>query len=167
MCMMYFNLTIGRGRQHTYFRHYGAISHQISMSLGCTILNTSRLLLDAIHQFHICGFETDAVIFDVASPNMTMVKEMSGAPRKAYRSVLPLIITSMYIIHTYHILLFSVVAGSDVVKPFFLSPYTGRYVYFIICPSHQVRYLSLPSPNLSYSLILTHSSSLCHTDHVC
>jgi hypothetical protein len=43
------------------------------------------LLLDSIHQFHVCGFETDAVVCDGASPNMTMVKEMSGAPRKAYR----------------------------------------------------------------------------------
>ena len=39
-----------------------------------------RLLLDSIHQFHVCGlFETDVVVCDGASPNMTMVKEMSGA----------------------------------------------------------------------------------------
>ena len=29
-----------KGRQHTYFRHYGVISHQISMSLDRTILMT-------------------------------------------------------------------------------------------------------------------------------
>ena len=45
------------------------------------------LLLDSIHQFHVCGFETDTIICDGAAPNTTMMKEMSGAPRKAYRSV--------------------------------------------------------------------------------
>ena len=44
-----------------------------------------RLLFDSIHQFHVCGFETVAVDCDGAAPNMTMVKEMSGAARKAYR----------------------------------------------------------------------------------
>ena len=39
-----------------------------------------RLLWDSIHQFHVCGFETDAVVCDGTTPNMTMVKEMSGAP---------------------------------------------------------------------------------------
>lgn len=55
-----------------------------------------RLLLDSIHQFHVCGFETDAVVCDGAPANMTMVKEMSGAPRKAYRSVYPLIVASVF-----------------------------------------------------------------------
>ena len=44
-----------------------------------------RLLVDAIHQFHVCGFETVAVVCDGAAPNMTMIKEMSGASRKACR----------------------------------------------------------------------------------
>ena len=46
-----------------------------------------RILMDTIHQFHVCGFDTVAVVCDGAAANMTMVKEMSGAPRKAYRFV--------------------------------------------------------------------------------
>jgi len=73
------------------------------------------ILLDAIRQFHVCGFDAIAVVCDViavmcdviavvceviavvcdviavvcdgASSNLTMIKELSGAPRKAYRSV--------------------------------------------------------------------------------
>lgn len=41
-------------------------------------------LMDAIFKFHKCGFETCAVVCDGASPNLCMVKEMSGAERKAY-----------------------------------------------------------------------------------
>ena len=41
-----------------------------------------RLLMDSIHQFNIHGFETVAVVCDGASSNLTMIKEMSGAPRK-------------------------------------------------------------------------------------
>lgn len=43
------------------------------------------VLFDSLHQFHVCGFETLAVVCDGAAANMTMVKEMSGDPRKAYR----------------------------------------------------------------------------------
>ena len=69
----------------------------------------------------------------------------------------------MYI-HAHHIYYCSVVAGSDVVKPFFLSPYTVRSVYFIICPSHQVRHLSpSPPPSLSVGLSPSFSLSLSHT----
>lgn len=45
------------------------------------------ILLDAIRQFHVCGFDVRAVVCDGASSNLTMIKELSGAPRKAYRSV--------------------------------------------------------------------------------
>ena len=107
MCVLYFNLSIGRGRQRTYSRHYGAISHQILMSLGHTWLMTVHFsyhslchLLDSIHQFHVCGYETNAIVCDEAFPNMTMVKEMSGAPRKAYWSVWPVIVASTFYKHT-------------------------------------------------------------------
>ena len=43
-----------------------------------------RLLMDSIQQLHIHGFETVAVVCDGAASNLTMIKEMSGAPRKAY-----------------------------------------------------------------------------------
>ncbi len=42
------------------------------------------ILIDAIQQFHLCGFQTVAVVCDGASSNMSMIKEMSGAPAKAY-----------------------------------------------------------------------------------
>ena len=38
-------------------------------------------------QLHVCGFETVAVVCDGSAPNLTMMKEMSGAPRKAFRCV--------------------------------------------------------------------------------
>ena len=44
-----------------------------------------RIVWDSLHQFHVCGFKTLAIVCDGASPNMTMVKEMSGYPRKAFR----------------------------------------------------------------------------------
>lgn len=47
-----------------------------------------RILMDSIHQFHVCGFETRAVVCDGAAANMTMVKELSGYPRKAFRLVI-------------------------------------------------------------------------------
>ncbi len=42
------------------------------------------ILMDAIQQFHLCGFKTVAVVCDGASSNMSMIKEMSGALPKAY-----------------------------------------------------------------------------------
>ena len=50
------------------------------------------ILLDAIRQFHVCGFDVIAVVCDGASSNLTMIKELSGAPRKAYRSVVDVFI---------------------------------------------------------------------------
>lgn len=46
------------------------------------------LVLDPIFKFHKSGFDTCAVVCDGASSNLTMVKEMSGASRKAYGYVL-------------------------------------------------------------------------------
>ncbi len=40
--------------------------------------------IDSIFKFHKCGFETCAVVCDGASANMTMIKEMSGAEKKAF-----------------------------------------------------------------------------------
>ena len=37
-----------------------------------------RLLMDSIHQFYVCGFDTIIVVCDGAAVNMTMIKEMSG-----------------------------------------------------------------------------------------
>lgn len=41
-------------------------------------------LMDAIFKFHVCGFETCGVVCDGAAPNLTMLKELTGAERKAY-----------------------------------------------------------------------------------
>lgn len=44
-----------------------------------------------VDQFHVCGFDTVAAVCDGAASNLTMIKEMSGAPRKAYRfAIVPL-----------------------------------------------------------------------------
>ena len=43
------------------------------------------LLMKSIHQLHICGFEVVAVVHDGTSSNMTVIKEMRGAARKAFR----------------------------------------------------------------------------------
>ncbi len=52
------------------------------MSLGRITPIASRLhMIGCVHQFHVCGFETVAVVCDGASSNMTMVKEMSGSKR--------------------------------------------------------------------------------------
>ena len=47
--------------------------------------------MDAIFKFHKCGFETCAVVSDGASSNLTMIKELTGAERKAYGYVCILI----------------------------------------------------------------------------
>lgn len=46
-----------------------------------------QTLMDLIHQFNVCGFDTIAVICDGAAANMTMIKKISGAACKAYRCV--------------------------------------------------------------------------------
>ena len=45
-------------------------------------------LMDAIFKLHKCGFETCVVVCDGASSNLTMIKELTGAERKAYRYAL-------------------------------------------------------------------------------
>ena len=44
--------------------------------------------MDAIFKLHKCGFETCVVVCDGASSNLTMIKELTGAERKAYGYVL-------------------------------------------------------------------------------
>ena len=47
--------------------------------------------MDAIFKFHKCGFETCTVVSDGASSNLTKIKELTGAERKAYGYVCILI----------------------------------------------------------------------------
>lgn len=41
-------------------------------------------VMDAMFKFHQYGFETSAIVCDGASSNLSMIKEMTGADRKAY-----------------------------------------------------------------------------------
>ena len=43
-----------------------------------------RVVIDAMQQLHLCGFQTIAVVTDGASANLKMIKEMSGASTGAY-----------------------------------------------------------------------------------
>ena len=68
--------------------------------------------MESIHQFHVCGFEMVAVVCDGASSNMTMIKEMSGAERKAYR--FGMCMFNLYRFYNYHY-------SSDPDTPVFLA----------------------------------------------
>ena len=59
-------------------------------------------MMDAMFKFHKCGFETCAIVCDGASSNLTMIKEMTGADRKAYGYVIkvtPISVRSLYNAH--------------------------------------------------------------------
>ena len=65
--------------------------------------------------FHLYGFKTYALICDAAAPNVAVIKATTGV-QGAY--------------------------GFSDVKPEFKNPFDPtRMVYWIICPSHQVRFL--------------------------
>ena len=62
-------------------------------------------MMDAMFKFHKCGFETCAIVCDGASSNLTMIKEMTGADRKAYGYVIkvtPISVRSLYNAHQWH-----------------------------------------------------------------
>ena len=76
--------------------------------------------MDAVSKFHCWGFQTSLLIGDGASANLTMFKTLTG-----------------YVGHY----------GTDqsqstfkkhYIRPYFISPFTGRKLYIIICPSHMV-----------------------------
>ena len=50
-----------------------------------------QIVIDAIQQFHLCGFQTVAVVADGAPSNLKMIKEMSGARNGAYGLVCTII----------------------------------------------------------------------------
>ncbi len=91
-------------------------------------------------QFTSFMYATVAVVCDGASSNMTMVKEMSGSKRGAYGCVNENLLICLCTIF------FSFLDGSESIQPSFLSPYTGKLVHFIICPSHQVCIIIVWSP---------------------
>ena len=60
-----------------------------------------RIVIDAIQQFHLCGFQTVAVVADGAPSNLKMIKELSGARNGAYGLVCTIIhqLTTLYTVH--------------------------------------------------------------------
>ena len=101
-----------------------------------------RIVIDAIQQFHLCGFQTVAVVADGAPSNLKMIKEMSGARNGAYGLVCTIIhvhqLTTLFFFYFCCFRTDSTAFDPYYVTPYFLSPFTDRNVYFIICPSHQV-----------------------------
>lgn len=83
---------------------------------ACTCMQAC--LMDAVAKFHYWGFQTSLLIGDGASSNHTMLKTLAGY-------------SGHYNINR---------SQSDIhnIRPYFLSPFTGRKLYMIICPSHMV-----------------------------
>lgn len=93
--------------------------------------------MDSMFKFHRFGFTTTAVVSDgtIATSNLSMIKVLSGSEAKAYGYVYAECINSIII----HLLRYSKDAiDKFAIEPWFMSPFTGQCVYFIICPSHQV-----------------------------
>ena len=96
-------------------------------------------LMDAIFKFHRCGFEISGVVCDGAAPNLTMIKELTGAERRACGYMMRIYSVRIIIMTV----LYSFCDSTDSddkfeVKTWFLNPYTDKKVHFVICPSHQV-----------------------------
>ena len=82
------------------------------------------IIQDSMLKWHWFGFHTVAVI-DGTSPNLTMIKLWTEGKKGAYGGVDDPTVTDKH-----------------VVKPWFIDPFNGQNVYFIIiCPSLQVRCL--------------------------
>ena len=75
-------------------------------------------VMDAIYQFHMYGFETSLIICDGASPNLSMLKALCGKVG-AY-------------IHD------DTQSDKFHIPVWFSNPFTGRKIFQLICPSHQV-----------------------------
>ncbi len=67
------------------------------------------------------GFQTIAIVCDGASPNLSMVKLWTAGTKGAYG-----------------VRKSSGDGDRNQVQPWFRDSFTGRNVYFVICPSHQV-----------------------------
>ena len=70
-------------------------------------------IMDTIYQFNLFGFKTFMIIWDGASPNLTMLKLLCGR-------------SGAYIHDKYK------------VPVSFTNPFTGQKIFQLICPSHQV-----------------------------
>ena len=97
--------------------------------------------MDAMFKFHKFGFKTVAVVSDGASSNLSMIKLMSGNEAKAYGYLYVCILYTYNYGTSYLFYRFETCSDDTVgfsVSPWFTSPNTGKNVYFIICPTHQV-----------------------------
>ena len=74
--------------------------------------------MDTIAKFHYYGFLTSLIIGDGASSNLTLFKMLSGY--SGHYGIDPSLSDIHYI------------------KPYFVSPFTGKKIFIIVCPSHMV-----------------------------
>ena len=79
-------------------------------------------LFTTIHSFHIYGFETSAVVLDGASTNLKAVKVLTGFGAGAFGFIDD-----------------PTVDDPHYVKSHMLNPFTNRKMFFIPCPTHQVK----------------------------
>ena len=78
-------------------------------------------VMEALRKFHCHGFDVYAMVCDGASSNLTMVKMLLGKQGHfATNASLP---------------------NPHFTKCDFINPFTGKSIYCIICPSHQVLFL--------------------------
>ena len=78
-------------------------------------------VMEALRKFHCHGFDVYAMVCDGASSNLTMVKMLLGKQGPfATNASFP---------------------NPHFTKCDFINPFTGKSIYCIICPSHQVLFL--------------------------
>lgn len=81
-------------------------------------------IMDTLRQFHAFGFKVSLLIVDGASSNLSALKSLMGVQG---------------------------VFGHDekqedphYISAFITNPFSGEKMHLMICPSHQVRYSTLP-----------------------
>lgn len=83
--------------------------------------------------FQEFGFKTRALLCDGASSNLSLLKILCG---------------------------FQEDDNLSVTNPYFISPYDGKKVFLVICPSHQVRVCNITCINYMYMITLIFLCSL-------
>ena len=97
---------------------------------GFCTKNLITITQDTMMKLHWFGFHTAIIIVDGASCNLSMIKLWTERRKGAYG-------------------IREEMEDKHAVKPWFIDPFNGQHVYFIICPSHQVLFMGLH--NLSYN----------------
>lgn len=83
-----------------------------------TGLDTKNLITITQEKFHWFGFSTTVIVVDGASSNLSMIKLWTERRKGAYG--------------------IRDETDKHIVKPWFIDPFNGQKIYFVICPSHQV-----------------------------